>query len=122
MAYISAADAVYNALKPLVNGAVWPFFRPADQNAVPYIVFSPVNSNPLTTVEGWTGENQVRMQIEVHHETFKQADDLAKEIIPVIDALTTVTASVQDGIVNDRDVNTGLFSSLVEFLIWEKVL
>ncbi len=118
---MTANVAVLEALKPFVNNAVWPFVRPSDADDLPYIVYSPISNNPLTTLEGWTGDSQIRMQIDVYADELSQADALSKQLIPVIENLESISATVQDGGTSGYETETRLFRCTVEFLIWENV-
>lgn len=122
MTQISANQAVLEALKPLVKSHVWPYVRPAGQDAVPYIIYSAISNNPLTTIAGWAGHKQIRMQIDVYAYTLGEAETLANELVPVIEALETVSAEVEDGGSGGFENDTRLFRQTVEFLIWEQTL
>jgi len=121
MTFITANMAILEALKPLVNNAIWPFVRPPDADDLPYIVYSPISNNPLSTLEGWTGDGQIRMQIDVYAEAFSEAEELSKRLIPIIENLESVSATVQDGGTSGYETETRLFRCTVEFLVWEKV-
>lgn len=118
----TANVAVLGALKPLVKSCVWPFVRPSGQEGLPYIIYSPISSNPLVEIGGWAGHKQIRMQIDVYADTLTEAEQISNDLIPVIEALTTISAEVIDGGTGSYEQDTRLFRQTTEFNIWEQTL
>ncbi len=117
-----ANQAILEALKPLVSNHVWPFVRPSGQEFLPYIIYTPISTNPLVAIGGWAGHKQIRMQIDVYSYTLSEAESLSNQLIPIIEALTTISAEVIDGGTGTYEQETRLFRQTTEFLIWEQTL
>lgn len=118
----TANQAVLGALKPLVKSRVWPFVRPSGQDGLPYIIYSPISTNPLVVIDGWAGHKQIRMQIDVYADTLTEAEEISNDLIPILEALTTISVEVVDGGTGSFEQDTRLFRQTTEFLIWEQTL
>jgi hypothetical protein len=118
----TANQSVLVALKPLVKNQVWPFVRPSGQDGLPYIIYTPISTNPLVDIAGWAGHKQIRMQIDVYADTLAEAEEISNDLIPVLEALTTVSVEVIDGGTGSFEQDTRLFRQTTEFLIWEQTL
>lgn len=116
----TANQAVLEALKPLVKSCVWPMVRPSGQTGTPYIVYTPISTNPLVVIGGWAGHKQIRMQIDVYADTLTEAEELSNDLILVLEALTTISAEVIDGGTGSFEQDTRLFRQTTEFNIWEQ--
>lgn len=119
MTVIRAVQAVHEALKPLVKDRCW-YMAADEKNTVkPYIVFGQTSIDRLTDMNGYTGHAQIRMQVDIYDDEPMTLAVLGEAVINAIDALTTVSASVQND--NDGYEETNrLFRKSIDFLIWEQ--
>ena len=119
MTTIRANAAVTEALKPLVSGRVWPFVAPEINSATPYIIYTPISSQRLQTLDGYAGHNQVSMQIDIWADDIETTTRLAETVIQQLEALTDISARVQQDR-DDHDSTTNLVRKSLDFLIWEQ--
>ena len=119
MTTIRANAAVTEALKPLVSGRVWPFVAPEINSATPYIIYTPISSQRLQTLDGYAGHNQVSMQIDIWADDIETITRLAETVIQQLEALTDISARVQQDR-DDHDSTTNLVRKSMDFLIWEQ--
>lgn len=116
---IRANAAVTDALKPLVKNRVWPFVAPETNPAAPYIIYTPISSQRLQTLDGYTGHNQVSMQIDIWADDVETTTRLAETVIQLLEARTDISARVQQDR-DDHDSTTNLVRKSLDFLIWEQ--
>lgn len=116
---IRANAAVTDALKPLVSNRVWPFVAPETNTCAPYITYTPISSQRLQTLDGYTGHNQVSMQIDIWADDVETTTRLAETVIQLLEARTDISARVQQDR-DDHDSTTNLVRKSLDFLIWEK--
>lgn len=84
---MNAGQQLYPILSPLVDGRMFPMRRwEGADSANPYIIYSKVSSIPDSTMDGFSGHEYVRVQIDIYHEDYDELDALA---IQVIDAINT---------------------------------
>lgn len=116
---IRANAAVTDALKPLVKDRVWPFVAPETNPGPPYITYTPISSQRLQALEGYTGHNQVSMQIDIWADDVETTTRLAETVISLLEARTDISARVQQDR-DDHDSTTNLVRKSLDFLIWEQ--
>lgn len=116
---IRANAAVTDALKPLVKGRVWPFVAPETNPGPPYITYTPISSQRLQAFDGYTGQNQVAMQIDIWADDIETTTRLAETVIQLLEARSDISARVQQDR-DDHDSTTNLVRKSLDFLIWEQ--
>ena len=119
MTTIRANAAIHDALKTLVAGRVWPFVAPETNVLRPYIVYTPISSQRLGMLDGYSGHNQVSMQIDIWAEDIETTSRLAETVIQLLEARTDISARVQQDR-DDHDSTTNLVRKSLDFLIWEQ--
>jgi len=119
MTTIRANAAIHDALKPLVAGRVWPFVAPETNVLRPYIVYTPISSQRLGMLDGYSGHNHVSMQIDIWAEDIETTSRLAETVIQLLEARTDISARVQQDR-DDHDSTTNLVRKSLDFLIWEQ--
>lgn len=116
---IRANAAVTDALRPLVKDRVWPFVAQETNPAAPYIIYTPISSQRLQTLDGYAGHNQVSMQIDIWAADVETTTRLAETVIQLLEARTDISARVQQDR-DDHDSTTNLVRKSLDFLIWEQ--
>lgn len=119
MTTIRAAAAVTDALKVLVKDRIWPFVAPEGNLETPYIVYTPLPGQRLQTMEGYSGHNQLTMQIDIWAGDIETTTRLAEAVINLLEARTDISARVQQDR-DDHDSTTNLVRKSLDFLIWEQ--
>lgn len=82
---MNAGQQLYPILSPLVDGRVFPMQRweGADSNQ-PYIIYTPIDTIPDSTMDGFSGHEYARVQIDIYHHHYDQLDVLANQVIAAI--------------------------------------
>lgn len=79
---------LYPILSSLVDGNAYPEFvseLPNGQNpSVPYIVFTEIDTVPENVMDGFTGHEWTRVQIDVYHADILSCYELANQVIRAI--------------------------------------
>lgn len=115
-----ASVIVVQSLGYLVDGRIFPAPRSdADDQTVPYITYQTISSVPLNTLDGYTGHDRVRVQIDVHTNTLSDAEVLMHK---VKNALNNSAGSPQlDTVETNRDPETRLWRASLDVFISEYI-
>ena len=115
-----ASVIVVQSLGYLVDGRIFPAPRQAqDSQAVPYITYQSISSVPVNTLDGYTGHDRVRVQIDAHATTLTDAETL---ISRVKHALNNAAGSPQlDTVQTNRDPETRLWRASLDVFISESI-
>lgn len=82
---MNAGEQICPILDPFVNQRCYPLQRlDGEDTATPYIVYTPIDSIPDTTMDGFSGHEYTRVQIDIYHHHYDQLDVLANQVIAVI--------------------------------------
>ena len=92
--------------------------RPETNPGAPYITYTPISSQRLQTLDGYTGHNQVAMQIDIWADDIETTTRLAETVIQLLEARSDISARVQQDR-DDHDSTTNLVRKSLDFLIWE---
>lgn len=113
-----AGITLYNALSPLVDGRVYPsLITEHGDPTTPYIIYQIVSSVPETTIDGTTGHEWVRAQIDVYDDDLYQCTLLANRVVNAInDALQTSDYGGQQQL---YDTENNLHRQLIEYHFWQ---
>ena len=79
---MNAGEIIYGALSDLVDGRVYPLKIPemAD-DAPPYLVYTPISSLPTQTLDGISGDEWVRVQIDLYHDNYDECLNLYRQVM-----------------------------------------
>lgn len=78
---MQAGRLMFAALGPLVSGRVYPAPRPKsapDQR--PYITYQVISRVPVNTLDGYTGLERARVQIDIHDDTLTEVSELMQRV------------------------------------------
>lgn len=111
---------VVQSLGYLVEGRIFPAPRSdADDQTVPYITYQTISSVPVNTLDGYTGHDRVRVQVDVHTATLSDAEILMHR---VKNALNNSAGSPQlDTVDTSRDPETRLWRVSLDVFISEHI-
>lgn len=80
-----AGVRINTLLSPMVNGRLYPdMLTEHDDKTIPYVVYQNISTVPEVTLDGVTGHEWVRMQIDVYHNDKYQAVLLANRVVQKI--------------------------------------
>lgn len=106
------------AVAALVSTRIYPLLMPQN-TAMPCVVYQRISSVPVTSINGDSGLDSVRIQVSCWAGTFAGAKGLASAVRSAVDGsslLKSVTLMEMD----DIDNETRNFRSMIDFSIWQK--
>lgn len=107
---MNASTLIYTALSPLVAGQVYPHLIPETaDDTPPYIIYQIVSTLPITTLDGITHHERVRVQIDVYHDDY---DGLLALYGQVLDKFDQLPMSEHDG--THFSVDEGLYRASID--------
>ncbi|MGY5392761.1 hypothetical protein [Acinetobacter sp. NigerLNRRAM0016] len=115
-----ASELVYQVLGPLFSDRVGPHPLPEgfDKSST-YLTYQGISNVALTTVKGWTGHDQVRIQVNVYnHDNIQCEKDAiqAKWAMGEQKILSCEVIGQSDG---GLDEETQLYCQQIDFYIWQ---
>jgi Protein of unknown function (DUF3168) len=121
---MSLAIAVYPALSSfsgltaLVGARVYPVIAQS-QVSYPYVVYSSVFSTPQNSLGGWSGGDNLRLQVDCWAKTYAAADAVADQVRAAMAQANAAYRAVCIGVL-DGPVEAGLdlYHIIVEFSLW----
>lgn len=112
---MTASERIFTLLSDLVDGRCYPLFVPENQsNQPPYIVYSIISSLPDNVLDGITGHEWVRVQIDVYTADY---DDTIALSAKVVQTLNTIKPSIYGGATYLYDDE--LYRGLIEYEFWQ---
>ena len=92
---MNASHLIYTALSPLVSGQVYPYFIPETaDDTPPYVIYQIISTMPITTLDGITHHERVRMQLDAYHSDYDELLRLYGEILDSDDGLYRASIDV----------------------------
>ena len=110
-------SSIYSTIKTLASGRVYPIVLP-DIAILPAIVYQRVSSIPITSLDGDTGLDSVRIQISVWAATYKEAKDLSATVRATLNASALKLVTEND--TDDYESETKRFRVLTDYVVWQK--
>lgn len=109
---MNASHLIYTALSPLVSGQVYPYFIPETaDDTPPYVIYQIISTMPITTLDGITHHERVRMQLDAYHSDYDELLTLYGEILDSFDKLPM---SAHDG--TQFSYDDGLYRASIDVL------
>lgn len=114
-------ENIYNALAGLVENRVYPLVVPETIiNKPPYIIYQFVNGEPTNTLDGYTGNSRVLVQIDVYHSDYDECVLLAKGVIWQIDEkIKNAVFDSSQSLFENLDGTAILYRQCLEFFMWQ---
>lgn len=112
---MNASEKIYSLLSGLVDGRVYPLFVPESApTADSYIVYQIINTTPDNTLDGVTGHEWVRVQIDVYHDDYDEMLSLSARAIGRLDG---ISPSNYLGVQHQFDA--GQYRAIIEYEFWQ---
>ena len=114
-----AAILIRQTLSALTDGRVVPHPMPENMaKTLPYITYQKISGSALQTLDEYTGEDRVRVQVNVYHSTVIDVEQLG---IAVKKALVNQPHSAVEisGERSEHDTETNTDSVQIDFMIWQ---
>lgn len=113
-----AGVQLFQILSPLVDGRVYPLqVQETDLANTPFIVYQTVSSRPLNTIDGHTGHEWVRTQIDVYHEDAYQGTLLGNRVVQALS--DAIKPNDYGGSILSYDPDARLHRVLIDFSFWQ---
>jgi hypothetical protein len=115
-------QSLYSALtndstvSALVSTRIYPVIAPQSA-ALPMIVYQRVSTVPVTSIDGDSGLDSVRMQVSCWAKTYAETKSLAAA---VRSAVMANLIGVTDSELDDYDAETRSFRVIIDFVVWQK--
>lgn len=114
-----ASEVIYISLKDLFNGQVWPDPKPESQKSVlPYMTYLKVSGVAENTIEGYTGHDLVRMQLNIYTSSALVGEKLASQVKYIMSE-QHLAACEYLGDHSDYDEPTNLHYQQLDFYIFQ---
>lgn len=114
---MTASERIYSLLADLVAGRCYPLFVPeSEKQPPPYIVYSIISNTPDNTLDGITGHEWVRVQVDVYTADYDETIVLSAKVVR---QLNTITPSNYGGTTYLYD--DGLYRGLIEYEFWQSL-
>lgn len=113
-----AGELLYNTLRPLVNNRVYPLVIPEGApNDPPYIVYQVISSQPQNTLDGPTGHEWARVQLDIYDYSYDNCVRLSHDVINALDA--ALQLKIYDGTQQMYEKDSKLFRQSVDIEFWQ---
>ncbi|OOS03268.1 Protein of unknown function [Moraxella cuniculi DSM 21768] len=110
-----ASEQIFNILSELVDGNIYPLFVPETApDSDRYIVYQIISTEPDNTLDGTTGHEWVRVQIDVYCNDYDEMLALSSR---VIGRLNGITPSNYLGVQHLYEANQ--YRAIIEYEFWQ---
>lgn len=113
-----AGAQLYPLLSPLVDGRIYPMIVPEGAlGATPYIVWQVISSVSDNTIDGATGHEWVRVQIDVYDRIYDDAVQMSNDVVGIINSNIQTTDYFGTQQMYDNDAK--LFRQSIDIGFWQ---
>lgn len=113
-----AGAKIFPILSPLVDGRVFPIIVPeASLKNTPYIVWQIISDVPENTIDGYTGHEWVRVQIDVYDKYYDAAVQLGHDVVATLDE--NIQTTDYFGTEQTFDTEAKLFRQSIDIGLWQ---
>jgi hypothetical protein len=111
-------ETLYTLLGPLVGNRIYPMIVPeTEQNAPPYIVWQVISSQSQNTLEGPTGHEWLRVQIDVYDSDYDNCVQLSHDAVKALD--NGLQLKIYDGTKQMYESDSKLFRQSIDIEFWQ---
>lgn len=115
-----ASEIIYQVLGPHFNDRVAPHPIPEKFDmATTYITYQSISNMPLSILDGWTGHDQVRMQVNIYNSDNVQCERDAIQVKWAMDQQRLAGCELLDQSDGGFDADTQLYCQQIDFYIWQ---
>lgn len=116
---IYAALTTATALTALVGTAIYPEHRP-QEGTMPAVVYSRVSGLRLYHLQGYSGLENPRVQIDSYATSLDGRREVAAQVITAMEASTTFKAMALTSPIDDYDDRLKIYRRIFDFSVWNK--
>lgn len=107
---MNASQLIYSTFSDLVAGRVYPHLIPETaDDTPPYVIYQIISTMPITTLDGITGHERVRVQLDAYHSDY---DDLLALYGQILGRFTQLPMSEHDG--THFSIDEGLYRASID--------
>ena len=115
-----ASELIYQVLSPLFADRVAPHPIPEKfDKALTYITYQSISNVSLVMLDGWTGHDQVRMQVNIYSSDNIQCEKDAVQVKWAMDQQRLAGCELLDQSDGGFDAETQLYCQQIDFYIWQ---
>ena len=109
---------LYPLLSPLVDSRIYPIIVPEGSvKNTPYIVWQVISNSPENTIDGATGHEWVRVQIDCYDPSYDAAVQLSHDVLGVINS--NIQTTDYFGTQQMYDTDAKLFRQSIDIGLWQ---
>lgn len=109
---------LYPLLSPLVDSRIYPIIVPEGSvKDTPYIVWQVISNLPENTIDGATGHEWVRVQIDCYDPSYDAAVQLSNDVLGVINS--NIQTTDYFGTQQMYDTDAKLFRQSIDIGLWQ---
>lgn len=82
---MKASEIMYSNLQSLFEGKVYPLVRPDSEKGSPYLVYTVLNTNPETFIDGYSGDELAYLQIDIYSDSYDVCEAMTVRVIDLLD-------------------------------------
>ena len=113
-----AGETLFNALSPLVGDRIYPLIVPEHApNEPPYIVYQVISSQSQNTLDGPTGHEWVRVQIDIYHDSYDDGVQLSHDVVKTLN--DSLQLKIYDGTQQMYENDSKLFRQSIDIEFWQ---
>lgn len=109
---------LYPLISPLVDSRIYPIIVPEGSvKNTPYIVWQVISNLPENTIDGATGHEWVRVQIDCYDPSYDAAVQLSNDVLGVINS--NIQTTDYFGTQQMYDTDAKLFRQSIDIGLWQ---
>ena len=118
-----AGVLLYQLLSPLVtnedgSGRVYPKYAPEGQTVtLPYIIYRTISNLPDDSMDGVSGHEWVRVQIDIYHDNYDDGINLANNAVDVLNA--NIKPMVYHGMTEPDEPDPTIYRQSFDVEFWQ---
>ena len=113
-----AGETLFSALSPLVGDRIYPLIVPEHApNTPPYIVYQVISSQSQNTIDGPTGHEWVRVQIDIYHDSYDDGVQLSHDVVKTLN--DSLQLKIYDGTQQMYEKDSKLFRQSIDIEFWQ---
>ena len=84
---MKASTLIYKNLYSLFDSHIYPLIKPESSKTDSYLVYTIINTNPESTLDGYTGHEMAYIQLDIYTKSYDTCEDLTNKTIEILNNL-----------------------------------
>lgn len=111
-------ELLYSVLGSLVGNQIYPLVIPeTGDDSPPYIVYQVISSQSQNTLDGPTGHEWARVQIDIYDHDYDQCVQLSHDVVKALD--DALQLKIYDGARQMYEKDSKLFRQSIDIEFWQ---